>query len=716
MFELSVACKYLVPRWRQLSVSIISLISMLVISLVVWLIVVFFSVKDGLENSWIEKLIALTAPVRIIPTEKYYNSYYYLIDTISSASDYTQKTIGEKLRSPVADPYDPNIDEEPPAYWQPPDRRFDGSLKDPVKAAFRAVTALSDVPGLSARDFEMTAGNLHLRLLRDSPVEEIPSHAQISQSLIRLILEQSAYIGAYDPEAPAMSKAMMPLMPEDIRNVLKLISISADNIQEDSTDDIHWLDPKIIQQRVKQFFEAVTISELRTPSQGWRLPSMLFPQKAVFKACAIIKGGNLIRLVIPKSAHDVSRFLKTLRSKGYAAEKAVVKIDDKQVAVKVSNSEFQQLSPMVPLVIANGVSFPGTLVEASLNGARQPQDLRFDVRLDIQGVLLQGEIPMSDLEIGKVQIHASKDKKNPFSWLATLSASESSSHSPLPSDPYNGEGIFLPKSFKDGGTLIGDQGYLSYYSPTASTIQEQRIPIFVAGFYDPGIIPLGGKYILASQEIATLIRASYNQDDTFLNNGINVHFDNLEQADKVKKALVDQFKREGIDAYWRVETYQEYEFTKDLIQQLRSEKNLFTLISTVIIIVACSNIISMLIILVNDKKVEIGILRSMGASSWSIAAIFGICGMVMGAIGSLVGILAALLTLWNLETLVSLISRYQGYEMFNPVFYGDTLPNEISVQALGFVVLATALISLLAGLVPAVKASLLRPSAILRSE
>ena len=49
MYELSVARKYLVPRWRQLSVSVISVISVLVIALVVWLIVVFFSVTNGLE-------------------------------------------------------------------------------------------------------------------------------------------------------------------------------------------------------------------------------------------------------------------------------------------------------------------------------------------------------------------------------------------------------------------------------------------------------------------------------------------------------------------------------------------------------------------------------------------------------------------------------------------------------------------------------------------
>src|SRR5215211_5232959 len=99
--------------------------------------------------------------------------------------------------------------------------------------------------------------------------------------------------------------------------------------------------------------------------------------------------------------------------------------------------------------------------------------------------------------------------------------------------------------------------------------------------------------------------------------------------------------------------------------ELQSQKHLFMLIAIVIIIVACSNIISMLIILVNDKKNEIGILRSMGATSQSIAAIFGICGVVMGFLGSLVGILAAIFTLNNLQALIRLISSIQGYDMFN---------------------------------------------------
>ncbi|HEY4831244.1 MAG TPA: ABC transporter permease, partial [Waddliaceae bacterium] len=92
-FELTVALKYLIPKWRQLSVSIISLISILVISLVVWLVILFLSVTEGIEKKWVEELVALNAPVRMAPTDAYYRSYYYQVDTVSLDSNYTTKSI-----------------------------------------------------------------------------------------------------------------------------------------------------------------------------------------------------------------------------------------------------------------------------------------------------------------------------------------------------------------------------------------------------------------------------------------------------------------------------------------------------------------------------------------------------------------------------------------------------------------------------------------------
>jgi lipoprotein-releasing system permease protein len=124
----------------------------------------------------------------------------------------------------------------------------------------------------------------------------------------------------------------------------------------------------------------------------------------------------------------------------------------------------------------------------------------------------------------------------------------------------------------------------------------------------------------------------------------------------------------------------------------------------------------MLVILVNDKRQEIGILRSMGASAGNIASIFGVCGLSMGLVGGVLGTGAAMLTLHYLHPLIDLISFVQGYDAFNSMFYGDTLPNDLSYRALSFVFVTTLVISLLAGIIPAIKAARMRPSAILRSE
>ncbi|MFS8562854.1 MAG: hypothetical protein LVR00_00350 [Rhabdochlamydiaceae bacterium] len=85
-----------------------------VIALVVWLVLIFLSVTEGIERNWLEKLTSLNAPVRITPTPAYYSSYYYLSDSLSSSSHYAPKNIGQKASSLQSDPYNPDIDQEIP--------------------------------------------------------------------------------------------------------------------------------------------------------------------------------------------------------------------------------------------------------------------------------------------------------------------------------------------------------------------------------------------------------------------------------------------------------------------------------------------------------------------------------------------------------------------------------------------------------------------------
>lgn len=699
MFELSVACKYLIPRWRQLSVSIISMVSMLVIALVVWLIVVFFSVKDGLEGNWVEKIVALSAPMRLTPTSDYYRSHYYLIDSISADSDYSSKSLQEKLLSAKTNPYDPFVDEELPHDFPSGDLNADGTLRDIVKETVEIVKAIPHAKHLKISDFSHTVANVHLRMLRGSL-----GSAQQSQQM----MNQAVYLGSFDAEVPALAKALLDPSNSDLYNLLHMQGVSSENVREDSPEHVQRASLESLRQRLGAFFSHIDIEALAAPGAGWKLPLHLIPAEAHYKAIAIVKDNEIARLYLPKEPSMLPVLLESLKRENASAEAVDLYIQQGRAVVQVASDAPKPLPPWVPLVLPGGTLLKASLNKSSIDHVRQVQEISFRIEDAIQQVPLTGEIPLGKLLIGKAKVHPSKDP--------LIAYHDKASHAVvLPPEMQQGAPILLPRTFKERGIQLGDQGYLAYYSPTPSSVQEMRQIIVVAGFYDPGILPIGSKYVLADRVLIETLRSSSGQNEVLAGNGFNLRFDNIKDAPRIQQALSTALDKASLGRYWQLQSYLEYEFSKDLMQQLHSEKNLFSIVSFVIIIVACSNIISMLIILVNDKRQEIGILRSMGASSASIAAIFGICGMVMGAIGSIVGILASFVTLRYINELVYFLGYLQGHDLFNPVFYGHTLPAELSYEALSFVIAATALISLLAGIVPAVKACAIRPANILRN-
>lgn len=160
MFEFSVALHYLVPRKKALSTALISVLSIAVISLVVWLVLVFLSVTSGIERSWLQKLTSLHAPLRMTPTQHYYDSYYYLSDSISAASNYTPKTIGEKAASMCSNPYSDTTDAQIPSFWPSPEKHSDGHFVDPVKEAVSVLDHLQ----CQYQDYEISGALLRLSL------------------------------------------------------------------------------------------------------------------------------------------------------------------------------------------------------------------------------------------------------------------------------------------------------------------------------------------------------------------------------------------------------------------------------------------------------------------------------------------------------------------------------------------------------------------------
>lgn len=696
MFELSLIKKYLHPKWKQLSVSLISLISLIVVALVVWLILVFMSVTNGMEKKWTEKLIALSAPLQILPTQAYYESDYYQLDSISHLADYSYKSIEEKKAAGLV--YDPLIDEQAPMGWIPTKGR------DLVAEVYDSIHAVKKDKSLKASDFEVSLANARFRLLRSSHGANLGYEAN-EQSF----LTQLSYLASFDSSNPRLQKIILPHTERDLTNLFALLGSSANNLQQEQPQRDLLLSKHTFQERLKAFLEFVQINTLKVGDKGYPLPHHLLPKKGQLKALLVSNQ----TLYIPKTTKELASLKKELLLKTPHVFDAVIDLESSQVYLEKKNKPLSAYRLMLPA----HTHLEASLIEASIKDADCPSMLQFALKTTLQKIPLLAHIPFQNLEIGSAQWIDKLTEINYEQPLYTYFLQQDG-HSKviLPTDPHIGDGVLLPKSFRDQGMLLGDRGYLAYQAQTTSSLQEMRLPVYVAGFYDPGLIPNGGKIILAPKKIISAINASIQVKDSLIGNGINVWFDTLADADKIKTSLQKSFQEKGIDAFWQIKTYKEYEFSKDFLEQISSDKMLFSLIAVIIILVACTNIISMLILLVQQKKKEIGMMQAMGASKKSIALIFGGCGMAIGLLSSLIGTLAAYLTMKNMPALMNLLSQLQGHQAFNPAFFGDALPSTLNYEALRFVLIATLSLSLLSGLVPALKAMRLNTSDVLRSE
>lgn len=699
MFELSVALKYLIPQRKQLSVTLIATMSVGVISLVVWLVLVFLSVTEGMEKNWLKKLTDLNAPVKITPTQAYYNSYYYHVDEISDSSGYQQKTIGEKAGSPVSDPYDPELDVEPPRHWATKDLDQDGSLKDPVKIAYSVLDQLQKTQKITSfLDFEMSGALLKLQLLRSNA----PLFSSRGRDTVNF-LTQVSYLTSFPSCNPSLPSLVAPPSKEDINHLLYLAGHELEGHKAEAEPLIQSTDSEVFTKQLLAILENIDILSLQTSSPFWTIPHNLLPKAGEFSAMSFKRGKDLSQIIITTSDQATP-------SSSYDKEIGKLQIKEGEISF-IGPSGIHPVLSSTPILSQEPLRFEVKGKPRLENN----QILVVDLKTTLHGQTLQGSIQWHSLQVDQCTPKVSFTSApaiHPM-WMHSLE-----NRAILPSNDKMEYGILLPKGFQDNGVLIGDRGYLSYNASTASSMQEQRLAIFVSGFYDPGIMSVGNKCILTPKEITRAINtasASHYFDKIALN-GIQVWFANLSQADEIKKQIEKEFKIQGIDHYWKVQSFQEYDFAKELLQQFQSDKYLFSLIAIIIITVACCNIISLLVLMVNDKKKEIGILLSMGASSKSIAIIFGFCGVLMGTIGCAIGCISAYLTLLNIDSVVSLLSKMQGHDAFSAAFYGTSLPSTLSPNAAVFVMIATPLLALAAGLIPAIKACLLKPASILRSQ
>lgn len=155
----------------------------------------------------------------------------------------------------------------------------------------------------------------------------------------------------------------------------------------------------------------------------------------------------------------------------------------------------------------------------------------------------------------------------------------------------------------------------------------------------------------------------------------------------------------------------------NLFQAIQMEKKMIGLLLFLIVFVAAFNIVSTLVMVVTDKKSDIAILRTLGATPGVIMRIFMVQGVVIGVIGTLLGTLLGVVLALTVTDLVSWIERALGVEFLSAdVYFISYLPSQLNGGDVVVISSAALAISFLATLYPAWRASRTQPAEALRYE
>ena len=194
--------------------------------------------------------------------------------------------------------------------------------------------------------------------------------------------------------------------------------------------------------------------------------------------------------------------------------------------------------------------------------------------------------------------------------------------------------------------------------------------------------------------------------------GIEIFAENMDDLEEIKAQIY-----EIISNYPQLYLTDWQQANASFIDALKVESTVMFFILTLIILVAAFNIISSMIMLVNDKNKNIALLRTLGMTKGNIMRIFLICGSSIGIVGTFLGLGIGVLFSANINNIKIWLESFVGVTLFNPaIYFLSTLPSKIFISDVVVIVFMSLILSILATIYPALKASKYNPAEILRYE
>ena len=154
-----------------------------------------------------------------------------------------------------------------------------------------------------------------------------------------------------------------------------------------------------------------------------------------------------------------------------------------------------------------------------------------------------------------------------------------------------------------------------------------------------------------------------------------------------------------------------------ILTALTVEVVILNLLLFLIIAVAGFGILAIFFMIVVEKTRDIGILKSLGASSWGIMGIFLSYGLGLGLVGAGLGVVLGLILAYNVQEIAGAVASFTGIDLYDPSIYPTVeLPTLIDPLVITCIAFGAALIAVLASVLPAIRAARMHPVKALRFE